>query len=151
MTWCAVLNAKKSKCLIFEPTHNMHKAGSFTTPKPLFYIGGNVIHIVNHWPQLGRIIDNRSNDGADILYKRNAMVGSQINNVLCYSNQVGSVPKLKLLKSCRSNLNCCELWILFHDAISDFVKHGIKVYREYDRFFIICTQLFCHHCVIQFL
>ena len=62
-------------------------------------------------------MDNRSTDGADILFW-NAMVG-QINKVLCYYNQVGAVPNLKLLKS-----YCCCLWVwdLFHDAISDICK-----------------------------
>ena len=31
-----------------------------------FYIGGNAIEIVNQWPQLGHIIDNRPDDDADI-------------------------------------------------------------------------------------
>ena len=44
---------------------------------------------------------------------------SQINDVLCYFSQVGDVPKLKLLKSYCSNHYGCELWNLFHAAISD--------------------------------
>ena len=46
------------------------------------------------------------------------MVG-QINNVLCYFNKVGAVPKLKLLKSFCSSLYDYELSNLFHVAISD--------------------------------
>ena len=80
-----VFNAKKSKCFKFEPTHN---SGSFTTPKPDFYIGCNMIDIINQWPHLDHIIDNRFNDGAGILFRGNAMV-FEINNVLCYFNQVG--------------------------------------------------------------
>ena len=46
------------------------------------------------------------------------MVG-QNNNILCYFSQVGAVPKLKVLKSYCSSLYGCELWNLFHAAISD--------------------------------
>ena len=46
------------------------------------------------------------------------MVG-QFNNVLCYFSQVGTEPKLKLLKSYCSSLYGCELWNLFQAAISD--------------------------------
>ena len=74
--------------------------------------------IVNQWPHIDHIIDNRPDDGADISFRRNSMVG-QINNVLCYFSQVGAMPKLKLLKSYCSSLYDCELWNLFHAAISD--------------------------------
>ena len=37
------------------------------------------------------IIDNRSNDGAAISFMHRAMVG-QINTMLCYFYQVGTVP-----------------------------------------------------------
>ena len=69
----------KSKCLIFEPTR---KAGSFLNQKPVFYIEGNVIEIFNQWTYHGHIIDNRSDDGADMLFRRNSMVG-QIHDVFC--------------------------------------------------------------------
>ena len=46
------------------------------------------------------------------------MVG-KIDDVLCYFSQVGAVPKLKLLKSYCGSRYGCELWNLFHAAISD--------------------------------
>ena len=55
-----------------------------------------MIDIVYQWPHFGHIIDNRSNDGTDILFRRNEVVG-QVINFLCYFNQVGAVPKQKLL------------------------------------------------------
>ena len=70
--------------------------------------------LLTKWPH---IIDNRSNDGADILFRRNGVVG-QNNNILCNFYQAGAAPKLKLLKSyCNSHYGC-ELWNLFHDGIS---------------------------------
>ena len=108
-----VFNAK-NQCLIFEPTC---KAGSFVNPKLVFFLGGNAIEIVNNLPQPGHIIDNRSDDGAAISFSRNSMVG-HINGVLWF-NQVGAVPKLKLLKSHCSSHYSRELWNLFHAAISD--------------------------------
>ena len=57
---------KKSKRLLFE-----RKCGSFINQKPVSHIGDNAIEIVNQWPHLGHIIDNRSDDGANILFRRN--------------------------------------------------------------------------------
>ena len=56
------------------------------------------LSIVNQWSHLCHIIDNRSDDGADISFRRNLMV-DQINNVFCYFSRGGAVSKLKLLKS----------------------------------------------------
>ena len=61
----------KTKYLIFEP---IRKAGSFVNKKLVFvYIGGNATKIVNQWPLLDYIIDNRSDDGADISFRRNSL------------------------------------------------------------------------------
>ena len=53
----------------------------------------------------------------------------QNNNVLCYFNQVGSVPKLKLFKAYCRCLYGGDLWNLFHAAITylTYVWHGVKV------------------------
>ena len=64
-----VCNAKKSKCLIFEPTR---KATSFINPKTVFFTSEVMqLRMLTN----GIIIDHRSDDGADI-----SMIG-QINNV----------------------------------------------------------------------
>ena len=97
----------KKQCLIFDQTRTP-KAGGLINPKPVCYIGGNAIAIVIQWPHGGHINDNRSDDGADISFRRNLMV-CQNNNVLCYFNQVGALPKVKLLKSHCSSLYDCEL------------------------------------------
>ena len=115
----------KIKVFKFEPTR---KDDSFINPKPVYYIEGNAIEIVNQWPHLGPIIDNRfSDDDADISFRSNSMIG-HINNVLYYFNQVGAMNKLKLFKSYCSSLYSCELWNLFHAGISEvycrlFVGH----------------------------
>ena len=64
--------------------------------KSLFF-GSNAVEIVNQWTHLGHIIDNRCDHGADISFRRNSTV-DQINNVLCYFNQVDAAPKVKLPK-----------------------------------------------------
>ena len=64
------------------------------------------------------IIDNRSDDDADISFGRNSTVG-QINKVLCYFSLVGPVSKVKLLKLYCSSLYGCQLWNLLHTDISD--------------------------------
>ena len=67
-----VLNAKKSKCLIFEPTRKANSFMNFINLKPVFlHIGGNAVEIVNQWAHLGHIIDNRSDHDADISFRRN--------------------------------------------------------------------------------
>ena len=96
-----VLNVKKSKCLISEPTR---KAGSFINPKPAFTFEEMQLRLLtNCLAWTGHIIDNRSDDGVVISCRRSSMMG-QINSVLCYFNQVDVVPKLKLLKSYCSSL-----------------------------------------------
>ena len=70
--------------------------------------------------QLRLLTNDLIDDGADISFKRNSIVG-QINNVLCYFRQVGAVPILNLLKSYWRSLYGCELWNLFHAAISHVV------------------------------
>ena len=51
-----------------------------------FFIGGHVIEIVDEWPRIGHIISSRCDDSADILNRRNCMIGQigQINNVICF-------------------------------------------------------------------
>ena len=87
-----------------------------------------MIDNVNQWLHLSHNIDNCRNDGADILFRRNAMVG-EIYNVLCYFSQVVDVPKLKLLKPYCSRVNDCELWNLFHAASSDVCTMHSMRYR----------------------
>ena len=78
-----VFNAKKSKCLICDPTR---KVGIFVNQKPIFYMDGNAIEI-NQWPHLSHTKDTRSDDSADISFMRNTMV-RQIKTVLCYFKQL---------------------------------------------------------------
>jgi hypothetical protein len=121
-----MFNAKKSKCLIIQPSH---RACNCVLPNPTFYIGGNTIEIVDRWPHLGHVIDDRCNDGFDIMNRQNSMVG-QINNVLCYFNRLGVVTKLRLLEAYCSSLYGCELWDLCHDGIDDICTMWRKGLRS---------------------
>ena len=73
-----MFNANKSK-LIFVTTRRKLNIG----PNPVFEINGQTIDYVDQWPHLGHIISSNLDDKADIMQRRNVMVG-QINNVLCY-------------------------------------------------------------------
>ena len=77
----------KSRCLIFE---SACKADSFINPEPVFYIESFVIEIVNQWPHLGDIINNRSDDDADISFMCNSMVGQINSQVAALSNAYSS-------------------------------------------------------------
>ena len=61
-----------------------------------FHVGGSVIEVVEQWPHLGHIITNRCTDDADIINRRDSMIG-QINNVLCYFGKLPSQVKSRLL------------------------------------------------------
>jgi hypothetical protein len=73
-------NAAKSKCTFIAPSKYRTDRLS---PTPEFYVGGHQIEFTDHWPHLGHIIDNNSDDQEDILQQRNKLCG-QINNVLCF-------------------------------------------------------------------
>ena len=74
----------------------------------------------NQWPDLGHIIDNRSDNGAHISLKGIGLIHwwARLKTFVLRS-QVGALPKLKLLKSYCSSLYGCELWNLFNAANSD--------------------------------
>jgi hypothetical protein len=109
-----VFNAKKSKCLVFQPK----RRGIPVPSSPAFYIGGNAIEIVDKWPHLGHIITCEYNDEADISNRRNSLV-SQINNILCYFKNLSSPVKLKLLQAYCSSLYGSEIWNLCDGKIDD--------------------------------
>ena len=111
-------NAKKSKCLIVSSHQSNRK---FSCPVPHFYVGGNVIEIVNKWPHLGHIITDRLSDDIDVDSRRNSLIG-QINNVLCYFHNLDSVTKTKLLKSYCSSFYGCELWDFWDGGVDKFSK-----------------------------
>jgi len=117
MTLCVVFNAKKSKSL------NISAKGSTSCSHKsvLFDVGGENIEIVNEWPHLSHIITQTLSDEADILNRRNSMIG-QINNVLCYFSKLDPVTKVRLLKAYCSNFYGCELWDLWDNKIGDFSK-----------------------------
>ena len=108
-----VFNAKKSKCLVFQPK----RRGIPVPSSPAFYIGGNAIEIVDKWPHLGHIITCEYNDEADISNRRNSLL-SQINSILCYFKNVSSLVKLKLLQAYCSSLYGSEIWNLYAMAKS---------------------------------
>ena len=90
-----VFNAKKSKCLIVRAKGKIcGHINSFDNG--VFLIEGNAIDIVDEWPHVGHTISCRCDDKSDILNRRNCMVG-QINNVICYFNNLDSLIKLKLV------------------------------------------------------
>ena len=70
--------------------------------------------IVNQRPHFGHIIGNRTDDGADILFGRNAMI-RQINNVLCYSSI--DLPVVDLVHSSQTSENVyrCNLFVTYYD------------------------------------
>jgi hypothetical protein len=68
------------------------------SPTPEFYVGGHQIEFTDHWPHLGHIIDNNSDDQEDILQQRNELCG-QFNNVLCFFSKRDPFVKFKLLLS----------------------------------------------------
>ena len=109
-------NASKSKCLIVRP-HSFSKTG----PLPRFHVGGKAIEIVDRWPHLGHIITETLSDIADVNNRRNILVG-QINNVLCYFGNLGSVTKVKLLKAYCSSYYGCELWDMWDGETEVFCK-----------------------------
>ena len=78
-----------------------------------FHVGGSVIEVVEQWPHLGCGITNRCTDDADIINRRNSMIG-QINNVLCYFGKLPSQVKSRLLYAYCSSLYGCELWDLWN-------------------------------------
>ena len=84
-------NASKSKCIVMQP-----RSSRLSTANVVFNIGGNRIEIVDQWPNLEHMITNRCDDDADIMNRRNIMVG-QINNVLCYFGKLTGAVKLKLM------------------------------------------------------
>jgi uncharacterized membrane protein len=117
-----IFNAKKSKCLLISPKCNI----SCCNKSVSFVVGGEDIEIVSEWPHLGHIITHALSDEADILNRRNSMIG-QINNVLCYFGKLDSVTKVRLLKAYCSSFYGCELWDLWDNKIEDFSKawrHG---------------------------
>ena len=106
-------------------------SSSFINQKPVFYIGGNAIKIVNQWPHLGHIIDNRSDNGAHISLNGVGLIHwwARLKTFVLLSH-VGALPKLKLIKSYCSSLYGCELWNLFYSAISDVRIAWSKVLRR---------------------
>ena len=75
-------NASKSKCIVVQP-----RSSHLRTDSLGFYIGGNKIEIVDQWLHLGHMVTSKCDDDADIMDRRNSMVG-QINNVLCHITHI---------------------------------------------------------------
>jgi hypothetical protein len=73
-----LFNAAKSKCIFIAPSKYRTDRSS---PIPEFYVSGHRTEYTDHWPHLGHIIDNNSDDQEDILQQRNKLCGQ--NNVLC--------------------------------------------------------------------
>ena len=115
----------KKQCLIFDQTRTP-KAGGLINPKPVCYIDGNAIAIVIQWPHRGHINDNRSDDGADMSFRHNLIVCQ--NNVLCYFNQVGALPKLNYLNRIAVVFMAASYRVYFMRLSLAYVQHGIKVY-----------------------
>ena len=88
-----------------------------------------MIEVVDQWPRLGHIITNRCTDDADILNRRNCMVG-QINTVLCYFGKLPSCVKSKLLYTYCGSLYGCELWDSFNNTISSVCVAWRKALRK---------------------
>jgi len=63
-------NANKSKCLVIQL-----RSAQLPTGNIGFIIGGNEIEIVDRWPHLRHMITKRLDDDADIMNRRNCMVG----------------------------------------------------------------------------
>ena len=78
-----------------------------------FFIGGQVIKIVDEWSHIGHIISSRCDDSADILNQRNCVIG-QINNVICFFEKLDSTTKFKLVKACCTSYYGCEMWSLWN-------------------------------------
>jgi hypothetical protein len=112
-----LFNAKKSKCLIISPNGSVSRNNNLVS----FQVGGEIIELVDEWPHLGHIITQTLSDEADILNRRNSMIG-QINNVLCYFSKLDSVTKVRLLKTYCSSFYGCELWDLWNDGIEVFAR-----------------------------
>jgi len=91
---------------------------SLPTSKLDFHVGGSVIEVVEQRPHLGHIITNHCTDDADILHRRNCMIG-QINNVLCHFGKSPSGIKSKLLYAYCSSLYGCESWDLWNGTIDN--------------------------------
>jgi hypothetical protein len=55
-----LFNAAKSTCIFIAPSKYRTDRLS---PIPEFYVGGHRIENTDHWPHLGHIIDNNSDEG----------------------------------------------------------------------------------------
>jgi hypothetical protein len=115
--YCISFNASKSKCLVIVPSkrRGLHSLLSKCT----FCIDNKPIEFVNSFTHLGHIISNDLSDDMDILKRRNDFIG-QVNNVLCYFQNLSSVTKYKLFCSYCTSFFGCELWSLSNDLIENF-------------------------------
>jgi hypothetical protein len=104
-----IFNARKSRWLLMGRS-------AMTGPEPMFYINGKSIERVGEWLHLGHLITDDCNDDGDILF-RNRTLCRQINDVLCYFKNRGSLITQKLLKSFCMSLYGCELWPLEQSKI----------------------------------
>ena len=69
------------------------------------------LNCVDSFSHLGHIITSNLDDCEDILQKRNCFIG-QINNVLCFFEQLNCATKIELFKSYCSSIFGSELWSL---------------------------------------
>ena len=111
-----------TKCLVMQPRQHRFSP----TLKLDFHVGGNVIEVVEQWPHLG---PHRCTDDADIMNRRNSMIG-QINNVLCYFGKLPSQVKSSLLYAYCSSLYGCELWDLWNSNIANVCVAWRKALRR---------------------
>jgi hypothetical protein len=110
-------NAAKSKCILFIAPSKYRT--DRLSPTSEFYAGGHQIEFTDHWPHLGHIIHDNSDDQEDILQQRNKLCG-QINNVLCVFNKRDPFVKLKLLLSYCFSFYGSALWDLSNPGIEKF-------------------------------
>jgi len=103
----------KSKCIVVQP-----RSSHLPTESLGFHIGGNRIEILAQWPHLGHMVTNKCDDDADIMDRRNSMVG-QINNVLRYFGKLPAAVKLKLMYAYCSCFYGCEVWDLSNGCINN--------------------------------
>ena len=67
---------------------------------------------------VGHMLSSCVDDKQDILSRRASMCG-KVNNVLCYFNKCDPLVRLKLIRSCCSDLYGSVLWDMSHSSIDN--------------------------------
>ena len=122
-----IFNAEKSKFLVVAAYKHRQFYNEMCSGD--FFVGDKIIENVSKYAHLGHIITSSFSNIDDINNRRNCFVG-QVNNLLCYFNQLDLLVKIKLFKSYCSSIYGCELWALNSENIDIFCIAWRKAIRR---------------------